>query len=139
MMEATMIRTTLTAAALLVLLVTDAGAQNLAATAPTPPSVSEQDLADMKALAEQGARLKEETEAALKAFDQKEKELETIAKDSQSARQNVDDMIKLLRAAQDRLGPESPYVKTLRAQEDFVLNLAAEAQSSRDPGDHPRP
>jgi hypothetical protein len=133
-----MSRVILTAAMMIVglMLASNTYAQNRSTSAPTPPTVSEQDLLDMKALAEQGARLKAETEAALKAFDEKQKELEGITNDAQGARQYVDGMIGLLRAAATRLGPNGSYVKTLKDQEDFVRNLATEALASQNTGDH---
>jgi hypothetical protein len=45
-------------------------------------------------------------------------------------------MIKLLRAAADRLGPNGAYVKTLRQQQEFARTLAAEAMASPNSGDH---
>src|SRR5439155_20937802 len=100
------------------------------APASPPEATTEQNLLDMKALADQGERLKADTEAALKAFDEMQAILENSANDARAARQNVENMINLLRAAADRLGPNGAYVKTLKQHEDFVRDLATEAMAS---------
>jgi hypothetical protein len=104
---------------------------------PMPPSVAEQEVNDLKELAEQGARLKTDTEQALKSLDEKQSGLESILKDVRSAREFVDDMIRLLRDTAARLGPDSPYMKTLQAQEELVRLLSREAWASQNTGDHP--
>jgi hypothetical protein len=60
-----------TAAALvgLTVLVGSSGYSQMAPASP-PEAMTEQNLLDMKALADQGERLKADTEAALKAFDE---------------------------------------------------------------------
>jgi hypothetical protein len=54
--------------------------------AAMPPSAAEQELLDLRDIAEQGARLKAETEQALKSLDEKQSGLESILKDVRSAR-----------------------------------------------------
>jgi predicted phage tail protein len=110
-------------------------AQNRSSSAPSPPSAAEQDLVDLKKLAEEGARLKRGAEDSLRALDEKQRVLDMILKDIQSARQFVDDLMKLLKDTADRLGPESSYAKTLQAQEELVRGLAGEASSSRNTAD----
>jgi vacuolar-type H+-ATPase subunit E/Vma4 len=105
-------------------------------TAPPAVTINEQNGIDMRALAEQGEKLKAETEAALKNFDEMQTILESSANDARAARQNVEDMMNLLKAAADRLGPNGAYYKTLKKQEDFVRDLATEAMTSKSSGDH---
>ena len=97
-------------------------------------AVAEQNLLDMKALAEHGDRLTVEAEAMSKEFDAKQKKLEDTAANAGMARQNVDDMIKLLRAVTDRLGPNGAYVKILKQQQEFARNMAADAMAEKDTG-----
>lgn len=106
-------------------------------TAATTPAATDQEMLDMDAIAEQAARLKAETEAALKEFETKQKALETITGNVQGAKQTVEDMLQLLRQATERLGPNSAYMQTLKAHEAAVRNLAAEASASPNPADHP--
>jgi len=138
-MERTMTRTALmtTAATLvgLTMLVSAHGYTQPAPMAP-PQAVLDQNLLDMKDLAAKGDQLKTDTEAALKDFDDKQHILEEAANDARTAGQNVDDLIKLLRAAADRLGPNGDYIKILKQQEEFVRDLAAKAMASENTGDH---
>jgi hypothetical protein len=138
-MESKMSRAALMASAAaligLTVLANDHG-RSQAALMSAPQTDADHNLLDMKALAEQGERLKADTEAALKAFDEMQGLLEASSQDAQKARQNVDDMIKLLRAAADRLGPDGAYVKTLKQQQEFLRALAAEAMASPNTGDH---
>jgi hypothetical protein len=104
---------------------------------PANPPAAEQELLDLKELADQGARLRADTERALKSLDEKQQALDNILKDVGSARQFVDDMLSLLKDAAARLGPDSSYMKTLQAQEELVRALGREAWSSRNTADHP--
>jgi hypothetical protein len=141
------IATTTVATALLAgaaALAISAGAQNASPTLPpVPPAAGTtaapdpQELADMKDLAEQGARLKADTEGALKEFEARQKDLDAINGNVKGARQLVDNMIALLRQAQERLGPDSPYMKALQAHEAAVRALAAQALASPNPADRP--
>jgi hypothetical protein len=111
-------------------------AQNRGVVAP-PATITEQELLDMKDLAEQGSRLKAETEAALRELAEKERTLESIATDARTAREFVGDVMKLLRDAAGRLGPDSSYMKILQAQEVLLRSAAAEALASQNNADHP--
>jgi hypothetical protein len=119
----------------LALAVLGSGAQNV--PAPANPPTAEQELLDLKELADQGTRLRADTERALKSLDEKQRALDDILKDVGSARRFVDDMLSLLKDAGARVGPDSPYMKTLQAQEELVRGLAREAWSSRNTADHP--
>lgn len=128
----------MTTAATLVGLTVLVGAHGYSQTAPVAPpqAMLDQNLLDMKDLAAKGEQLKKDTEAALKDFDEKQRILEEAANDARMAGQNVEDLIKILRAAADRLGPNGDYIKVLKQQEEFVRDLAAKAMASENTGDH---
>ena len=91
----------------------------------------------MKELGEQAARLKEETETALKELDAKLPILGQLLKDVHGARQFTEDTIRLLRDAAGRLAPDASYMKTLKEQEELVRELAGKALSSDNAADRP--
>jgi hypothetical protein len=128
---------TILVAGLVVLPIAHAATQSQTTGAPASTLSVDQDLADMKDLAEQGIRLKADTETALNTLREKQAALDTILRDVKGARQFTEDMIRLLQEAADRLAPESSYMKTLQAQEDIVRGLASEALASTNPADHP--
>jgi ABC-type transporter Mla subunit MlaD len=120
------------------------GAQNeSAATSPNGPQApatlpaTDHELDAAKELAEQSARLKADTEAALDSLDAKQRQLDDIAKDAKAAQQFVEELMKLLNDTADRFAPNSPYMKTLTAHEEFVRGEANRALSSLNPSDFP--
>jgi hypothetical protein len=102
-----------------------------------PQAVLEQNLVDMNELAARGEKLTKDTETAVKDFDEKQRALEATAKDLRQASRHVDDLISILRAATNRLGPNGDFLKVLREQEQFLRELAAKALSSANTADHP--
>jgi hypothetical protein len=112
-------------------------AQDRTVSPTSPAAATDQELRDMKELAERGAQLKSEAEAALADLAAKERILENIVQDAISASQFVQDVTKLLKSVEERLGPNAGYMKTLQAQEALVRAQAAEALASANPADHP--
>jgi hypothetical protein len=112
-------------------------AQNRNGDSPAPAPASEQELREMNELGQMGEQLKSDAENALADLTAKERTLDGIVQDVKSARQFVDDVVKLLRGVADRLGPESGYMKVLQEQEALVREQAAEALASANPADHP--
>jgi hypothetical protein len=133
-----MTRKLMTSAALcLVLALPMPGASAQPTAAASSVATADHELKEMKELAEQGARLKKETEAALAELAEKERTLDGLVADVRSARQFVDDLIGLLRATAERLAPDGAYMKTLQTQEELVRGLAREALASSRTAEHP--
>jgi hypothetical protein len=137
MSRAILFTRTILLAGLVALPIAHTATQSQPAGVPHSALSVDQDLADMKDLADQGIRLKADTEAALNTLREKQDVLDTILKDVKGARQFTEDMIKLLQEAADRLAPTSSYMTTLQTQQDIVRGLAGEALASTNPADHP--
>ncbi|MFI4996045.1 MAG: hypothetical protein ACHQAQ_09710 [Hyphomicrobiales bacterium] len=107
------------------------------AVAPPPATGQVADEVDMQALSKELAgeakRLQDDTLRRLDELGKLEKSLQDKQRDTASAKQNVDALIKLLRDAADRLAPDNAYRKTLKAEEDIIRGLARDAEASPDP------
>lgn len=100
---------------------------------------AEQAIPDIKALSkditEQGNRLLEDAQSALKRADDLEPKLQESQKnfDLELAKKNVNEMVATLRTARDRLSPDKTYRKALAKAEFTIRDLSSLAEASADP------